>query len=92
LEAHIKKERNINNLASFDKYLRRFRIISNSLEDKKMLAERKHDDLFYKGIKPISLRKRLKTIMEQDKKLSDTTKPPSMAVVIESASGQTCTK
>jgi len=28
LEAHIKKERNINNLASFDKYLRRFRIIS----------------------------------------------------------------
>jgi len=50
-----------------------------------MLAERKRDDLFYKGIKPISLRKCLKTIMEQDKKLSDTTKPPSMAVVIESA-------
>jgi hypothetical protein len=85
LEAHVKKDRNINNLASFDKYLHRFKIISNSLEDKKMLAEWKRDDLFYKGIKPISLRKRLKTIMEQDKKLTDTTKPPAMEAVIESA-------
>ena len=78
------KQRNIGDMKAFDKFVRRFTVISRYLEKKMMLANRERDDLFFKGIKPSSLRRRLAEAMEQDTKWTDHSAPPGMNIVIES--------
>ena len=54
----IQRNRNIHNLASFDKYYRNFRLLANALEVKKKLKEDERNSLFIHGI-PYSLHKKI---------------------------------
>ena len=85
LVTFVKQDRTISDTSSFDKYNRRFGVISRALDRKKMLAERNRDDYFFKGVKPVSLRKRITTILERDSKWTDFSGPPPMENVIEVA-------
>ena len=85
LISFYKKDRHISDIASFDKYLCRFRIISNSLDEKGALVEKDRNKFFYMGVKPIVLCKELKTLMKEDKSWPNWRAPPKMDAVIEAA-------
>jgi hypothetical protein len=85
LVSFVKQERIISDTNSFDKYNRRFGVISRALDRKGMLAERNRNDYFFKGIKPVSLRRHITTILEREAKWLDLSAPPPMLNVIDVA-------
>jgi hypothetical protein len=87
LVTFVKQDRNISDTSTslFDKYNRHFGVISHALDQKMMLAEHNRDDYFFKGIKPVSLRTRITTILEWEFKWTDFSGPPPMDSVIDVA-------
>jgi hypothetical protein len=65
LDSFTCAKRNIKNIKAYDKYFRQFMSIVNPLMDKGKLIESQYDELFFKGLRPGSLRLYVQRALQQ---------------------------
>ena len=85
LRRFVNEERKIKRCSDFDRYRRKFRVISLSLEERSHLIEIERDDYFFQGIKPKSFRKEVQEELRTQRLWTDLTRPPMMDHVVSIA-------
>jgi len=68
LDSFTRAKRNIKSIKVYDKYYRQFMSIANPLTEKGKLLNSQYDELFFKGLRPGSLRLYVQRTLHQDGK------------------------
>ena len=74
LDTFTRAKRNIKSSKAYDKYYRQFMSIANPLTEKGKLIESQHNELFFKGLRPGSLRLYVQRTLQQEGKWPKTNK------------------